>query len=369
MKNKVFFANMRTSSKNNLFDKLDLLLECVKIKPRIEKNSLIAIKLHFGERGNTAFISPVFIRKIVDKVIYYNGKPFITDTNSLYLGDRNEAVSHLTLATLHGFNYPVVNAPLVIADGIRGNSAVKVKIDKSHFKEVFIGSELYHADNIISVAHFKGHDLTGFGGTIKNLGMGGASRQGKLAQHSNISPKVEKELCKGCGDCLDICPSQAISLISKKSRIDQEKCIGCAECISICPCEAIKIQWTETSDIFQEKMAEHAFGVLKGKEGRAIFLNFLLNISPACDCYSHADAPIVPNIGILASTDPVAIDQASVDLVNLETGIKDSALKSNFKKGDDKIRGLYPEIDWKIQLDYAEKLGMGSRRGYELIRV
>ena len=142
MKNKVFFANMRTSSKNNLFSKLALLLEGVGIKKQIKKNSLIAIKIHFGERGNTAFISPVFIRKIVDKVILYNGKPFITDTNSLYLGDRNEAVSHLTLATLHGFNYPVVNAPLVIADGIRGNSAVKVKIDKSHFKEVFIGSEL-----------------------------------------------------------------------------------------------------------------------------------------------------------------------------------------------------------------------------------
>lgn len=369
MINKVFFANMRTSSKNNLFDKLALLLECVGIEKRIKKNSLVAIKIHFGERGNTAFISPVFVRNIVDKIKNYDGKPFITDTNSLYLGDRNEAVSHLTLATLHGFTYPVVNAPLVIADGIRGNTAVKVKIEKPHFKEVCIGAELYYADNIISVAHFKGHDLTGFGGTIKNLGMGGASRQGKLAQHSNISPKVEQELCIGCGDCIDICPSQAISLKSKKSRIDQENCIGCAECISICPCEAIKIQWNETSDIFQEKMVEHAFGVLKGKEGRAIFLNFLMNISPACDCYAHADAPIVPNIGILASTNPVAIDQASLDLVNKEIGIKNSALKSNFKKGEDKFRGLYPEIDWEIQLDYAEKLGMGSRRGYELIRI
>jgi len=369
MKNKVFFADTRTSSKNNIFYKLDLLLEGLGIKTQIKKNSLIAIKIHFGERGNTAFISPVFVRKIVDKILEYKGNPFITDTNSLYRGDRNDAISHLTLATLHGFTYSVVNAPLVISDGIRGNTAVKVKIDKYHFNEVSIGAELYHADNIISVAHFKGHDLTGFGGTIKNLGMGGASRQGKLAQHSNISPEVDKKLCKGCGDCLEICPSQAISLKSKKSHIYQNKCIGCAECISICPYEAIKIQWNETSDIFQEKMVEHAFGVLKGKEGRAIFLNFLMNISPACDCYAHADAPIVPNIGILASTNPVAIDQASVDLVNKEIGIKNSALKSNYKKGEDKFRGLYPEIDWEIQLEYAEKLGMGLRMGYALIHV
>lgn len=368
MKNKVLFADMRTSTKKNLFDKLNLLLEGVDIKSRIKEKSLIAIKLHFGERGNTAFVSPIFVRTIVDKVKHYKGKPFITDTNTLYLGDRCEAVSHLTLATHHGYSYSVVNAPLIIADGIRGSTSVKVRIDKPIFKEVSVGAELFHADNIISVAHFKCHDLTGFGGTLKNLGMGGASRQGKLFQHSNISPNVDRKLCKGCGDCIEICPQNAISLMNKISNIDQEKCIGCAECITICPQEAIKIQWNETSINFQNKMVEHACGVLNGKQGRAIFLNFLMNISPACDCYGHADAPIVPNIGILASTDPVSIDQASVELVNQEIGIKNSALKCNFKKGEDKFRGLYPEIDWKIQLDYAEKLGLGYRE-YKLICI
>jgi len=337
MKNKVLFADMRTSTKENLFDKLNLLLEGLEIKSRIKENSLIAIKLHFGERGNTAFIPPIFVRKIVDKVKQYQGKPFITDTNTLYRGDRSEAVSHLTVAIHHGYSYSVVNAPLVISDGIWGNTSAKVRIDKQIFKEVSIGAELFHADNIISVAHFKGHELTGFGGTLKNLGMGGASRQGKLAQHSNLSPKVDRKLCKGCGDCIKICPQLAIALIEKKSKIDQEKCIGCAECITLCPQGAIQIQWNETSTIFQKKMVEHVFGVLKGKRERAIFLNFLINISPACDCYGHADAPIVSNIGILASTDPVAIDKASVDLVNQETGMVNSALKSNFKEGEDKF--------------------------------
>ena len=368
MKSKVIFADMRTSNKVNLFDKLNLLLEKANIKSRIKKNNLIAIKLHFGERGNTAFVSPIFIRKIVDKVKQYHGKPFVTDTNTLYHGDRSEAVSHLTLATQHGFEYSVVDAPLVIADGIRGSTSVEVRIDKQIFKEVSIGAELFHADNIISVAHFKGHELTGFGGTLKNLGMGGASRQGKLAQHSNISPRVERKLCIGCGDCINICPQGAISLIDGKSKIGKKKCIGCAECIAICPQEAIKIQWNETTTIFQKKMVEHVCGVLKGKEGRALFINFLMNISPACDCYGHADAPIVPNIGILISNDPVAIDQASADLVNQETGIRNSALKSNLKKGEDKFKGLYPEVDWEIQLNYAEKMGLGFRK-HRLIQI
>ena len=368
MKNRVFFADMRTSAKDNLFDKLNALLDEIGIKSKIKKNSLIAVKLHFGERGNTAFIPPIFVRKIVDKVKQYEGKPFITDTNTLYSGDRSEAISHLILATHHGFGYSVIDAPLVIADGIRGNTSVKVRIDKQIFKEVNIGAELYHADNIISVAHFKGHELTGFGGTLKNLGMGGASRQGKLSQHSNISPRVERRLCKGCSDCIVICPQQAISLIDGKSKIDKEKCIGCAECINICTQEAIKIQWNETTTNFQKKMVEHVCGVLKGKEGRALFINFLMNISPACDCYGHADAPIVPNIGILASTDPVAIDQASVDLVNQETGIRNSALKSNLKKGEDKFRCLYPEVDWEIQLNYAERLGLGFME-YKFVQI
>jgi hypothetical protein len=368
MKSKVFFADMRANTKENIFDKLNLLLEKVDIKSRIKKNSLIAIKIHFGERGNTAFIHPVFVRKVIDRVKHYRGKPFLTDTNTLYRGDRSEAVSHLTVAIQHGFSYAVVDAPLVIADGIRGNTAVSVTISKPLFKEVLIGAELFHADGIISLAHFKGHELTGFGGTLKNLGMGGASRQGKLSQHSTISPLVDKKQCIGCGECRDICPQDAIYLTGKKSLIDSQKCIGCAECITFCSQGAIQIQWNETTSTFQKKMVEFAFGVLKGKEGRAVFLNFLMNISPACDCYSHADAPIVPNIGILSSIDPVAIDQASAELVNEQAGLKQSALKNALNKGEDKFRDLYPEVDWELQLDYAEQIGLGLRN-YQLITV
>ena len=368
MKTHVYFADIRSHAQRTIFDKIDGLFERINLKDHIKPNGLIAIKMHLGEKGNTAFISPLFIKRIVDNVKLNKGKPFITDTCTLYRGDRSDAVTHLTLASRHGFSLTVVDAPVVIADGIRGNTDINVAINKPLFEQVCIGTELINADSIISVAHFKGHELTGFGGTLKNLGMGGASRKGKLAQHSNISPKVIKKLCIGCGNCCSICPSQAISLTNKKASIDQRKCIGCAECITICLQDAIQIRWNETTALFQKKMIEHVCGVLQGKEGRALYLNFLMNISPACDCYGHADAPIVPDIGILASTDPVAIDQAAVDLVNQEAGMQNTALQSNLKKGSDKFKGLYPEVNWEVQLDYAEQCGLGVRN-YSLSQI
>jgi uncharacterized Fe-S center protein len=196
--------------------------------------------------------------------------------------------------------------------------------------------------------------------------MGCASREGKLSQHSNIAPKVAKKKCIACEECLSHCSQNAIALQEEKAFIAPEKCVGCGECILICPQGAIQIQWNESIPVFQQKMVEYTMGVLKGKEGRAIFLNFLTDITPACDCYGHSDRPIVRDIGILASTDPVAIDQASVDLVNNEPGHKDSALIKNYKSGEDKFRGVYPQIDWEVQLQYAEEVGLGTRR-YELV--
>lgn len=377
MKSNVFFSDLRVETKKTLFDKLDTLLDRTDLQGKIKEKDLVAIKLHFGEKGNTAYVRPIFLRKVVDRVKEYKGKPFLTDTNTLYIGTRSEAVSHLTTAYQHGFTESAVNAPVLIADGLRGNSAVKVKIDKPIFKTVSIAHAIHMADVLIGVTHFKGHELSGFGGTLKNLGMGCASREGKLSQHSNISPKVKEKACKGCEGCLPWCPSEAISMISPEvegkgkhpvARIDSKKCIGCGECILTCPVGAIQIQWNESIPLFQKKMVEHAYGVTHKKKGKILYLNFLTQISPACDCYGFSDTAIVNDIGILASEDPVAIDQASVDLVNQEEGNRSSKLTKNWEPGRDKFRAIYPEVDWSIQLSYAEEIGLGTRE-YELIKI
>lgn len=376
-KSKVFFSDMKVVSGKPLLDKLDALLDGVDLRGKVREKDLVAIKLHFGEKGNTAYVRPIFLRRIVDRVKESKGKPFLTDTNTLYIGTRSEAISHLTTAFQNGFSYSVVDAPILIADGLRGNSSIKVRVDLPIFKTVSIARDIYMADVLICVTHFKGHELSGFGGALKNLGMGCSSREGKLSQHSNISPQVKKKACKACELCLPWCPQEAISMESseietvggrKVAKIDPKKCIGCGECILTCPNSAIQIQWNESIPIFQKKIVEYAYGAVKKKGQKAIYLNFLLQISPACDCYGYSDTPIVQDIGILSSEDPVAIDQASVDLVNREAGNRASKLSKNWEPGEDKFRALYPEVDWSIQLAYAEEIGLGSRQ-YELIKI
>lgn len=377
MKSSVFFSDLKVESGKNILDKLDILLDRADLKGKIREKDLVAIKLHFGEKGNTAYVRPIFLRRVVDRVKQYKGKPFLTDTNTLYTGTRSEAVSHLTTASENGFTESVVNAPILIADGLRGNSAMKVRIDKPIFKTVSIAHEIYMTDVLITVTHFKGHELSGFGGALKNLGMGCSSREGKLSQHSNISPKVKGKTCKGCERCLGWCAQEAISMQSPQSGvetkqsiafIDPKKCVGCGECILACPSGAIQIQWNESIPIFQKKMVEHAYGAVQKKKGKTLYLNFLTQISPACDCYGYSDTPIVNDIGILSSEDPVAIDQASVDLVNGETGNRSSKLPGAWKPGENKFQAIYPKVDWNIQLAYAEEIGLGTRE-YELIKI
>lgn len=377
MKSAVFFSDLRVRSGKTLLDKVTTLLDRSDLKGKIRERDLVAIKLHFGEKGNTAYIRPLFLRRIVDEVRKCGGKPFLTDTNTLYMGSRSEAVSHLTTALDHGFTASAVDAPLVIADGLRGNSAVRVRIDKPIFKSVSIAHEVHMADALISVAHFKGHELAGFGGTLKNLGMGCASRAGKLSQHSNISPRIKGKTCKGCGLCTSWCPQEAISVQTREpvpgktgtvAFIDAEKCIGCGECILTCPTGSVHIQWNEAVSTFQKKIAEHAYGVVVRKQGKGIYLNFLTQISPACDCNGFSDAPIVGDIGMLSSQDPVAVDQAAVDLVNAEHGNPASKLSRNWEPGGDKFRALYPEVDWSVQLAYGEEIGLGTRE-YDLIKI
>jgi hypothetical protein len=368
MKNNVYFIDLRATFKENLVAKLGRLVETAGLDEAVKKRDLVAVKIHFGELGNTAFIRPVFIQKIIEQIKGLEGVPFLTDANTLYAGTRGNAPSHLNTAIQNGFAYSVVGAPLIIADGLRGKSETAVTVNQKRYKRVYIASEIVQADSLVSVAHFKCHELSGFGGTIKNLGMGCASRKGKLAQHSTVAPKIKRKKCIGCGDCVDHCSQNAISLVDEKAVLDPKKCIGCGECILICPQRAVEVEWDQAIPVFLENMIEYTVGVLKDKSEKILFVNFITNVSPACDCHPMNDAPIVRDIGIVASKDPVAIDQASVDLVNGEKGIPESCLNTNMEKGEDKFRGIYPEIDWTIQLDYAEKLGLGSR-SYELNKI
>jgi hypothetical protein len=359
---------MRASAKENLLAKVVRLADMLDLKQIVPPRGLVAIKLHFGEKGNTAYIRPTFVRQIVDRVKALGAFPFLTDANTLYAGTRADSVSHLHTAVENGFAFSVVNAPLIIADGLRGASYTAVKIGQELVKTAYVGTEIAEADGLISLAHFKGHELSGFGGTIKNLGMGCAARRGKMVQHADLSPKITRKKCVGCGECVEHCAQSAISLREGKAGIDPKKCVGCGECILICGNKAIDVQWNSDIALFQKKMVEYTLAVLKGKKGKVAFLNFLTQISPACDCYGHSDAPIVHDLGIMASLDPVAIDQASVDMVNRQKGLESSSLPANKNPGGDKFRAIYPKVDWTIQLEHAEKIGLGSRE-YELINL
>jgi uncharacterized Fe-S center protein len=354
--------------KENLVAKIGRLIETAGLSEAVKERDLVAVKLHFGEMGNTAFIRPVFLRKIVETIKGVNGVPFLTDANTLYSGTRSDSPSHLTTAIQNGFAYAVVDAPIIIADGLRGKNETSITVNQKNFKRVYIGTDIVEADALISVAHFKGHELSGFGGAIKNLGMGCASRRGKLAQHSTVAPKVIKKKCIGCGDCVGHCSQNALSLVEEKAVLDAKKCIGCGECILVCPNTAIEIEWNQAVPVFLEKMIEYTMGVLKGKSQKMLSINFITDVSPACDCYPMNDAPIVKDIGVLASKDPVAIDQASVDLVNQEHALPGSCLQTHMKPGEDKFKGVYPKVDWAYQLEYAEQLGLGSRN-YELVKI
>jgi uncharacterized Fe-S center protein len=365
----VFFMDLEASSRENLPQKLSRLIKQAGIETVLDKNRLTAVKIHFGEQGNTAYIRPVFIRKILQTLQEFEAKPFLTDANTLYVGTRSDSVSHIHTAIENGFSYSSMDAtPIIIADGLRGKNETKVQISQTNCQHVYIGSEIIDADALVSVAHFKGHEISGFGGTLKNLGMGCASRRGKLDIHSNVSPRIKRKTCIGCGECEKHCPAGAIHLEEKKAYLDKEKCIGCGECVVRCPTESVNVNWNQTVPIFLEKMMEYTLGVLKNKKGRAFFINFITDISPKCDCLSYCESPIISNVGVLAATDPVAIDQAGVDLVNQQKALPGTVLGTNLNPGEDKFKGLYPSVDWAHQLDYAEKIGLGTR-DYKLIKL
>lgn len=366
----VFFTDMRsTSPKDNLLKKVRALFDRAGFNSLIKEGELVALKIHFGQRGNLAYTHPVLARQVVDKVKERGGKPFLVDTNTLYSGGRQNSVDHLQTALENGFSYATVQAPLVIADGLWGNNFYQVEVKQKHFDTVKIASDIYNAPAMLVLSHFKGHELSGFGGAIKNLAMGCSNRGGKQVMHSVMKPRVDREQCTGCGNCVKWCPVGALGLGGDQvALLDQEKCLGCGECSASCRYRAIRIRWETSYEDFQERMVEFALGAVQNKRHKTGYFNFVMNVTPECDCKGWSDAPIVPDAGIMASLDPVALDQASLDMVNRQVGLPGSGLETNFAPGQDKLRGVWAEIDHTAQLEYAQEIGLGSRE-YQLVEI
>lgn len=371
-KAKVFFAGIRaTRVGDSKIKKVEKLFKKAEFGGLYKKDDLTAIKVHFGERGNDTFLSPVFTRAIAQLIKTSGAKPFVTDTNTLYRGQRHNAVDHLMLALEHGFSFATIEAPVIIADGLRGHDFFEIPIDKKHFEKVKIADAIVRADSMMVVSHFKGHAMAGFGGAIKNLAMGCAPARGKREQHSaNFFADPAK--CTHCGECVAHCPEKAIKWENTEGKrhalILREKCIGCGECMTLCSFGAVDIDWEADRLAFTERMVEYAYGADKVQKGKVAYYNFLIDITPECDCAGWSDAPLVPDIGILASTDPVALDKACYDLVNAQAGFQNSGLECNHAPGEDKFKGASPTSMGEWQFQYAESIGMGST-DYELIEI
>ena len=361
----VWFAPMRSPKKLSLVKRAGTLLERAGLAEAIEENDLVAVKMHFGEEGNTGFVQPIFVREVVSRIRAHGGKPFLTDANTLYRGKRFNAVDHLACAVHNGFSFATIDAPVIIADGLDGREGTDVPIEGfKHFESVRIGSAAVHADAMIAVTHVKGHEATGFGGALKNVGMGLGCRSAKQRMHSDFTPEVTAEKCTACRRCVQWCPVNAIVIgPDRVAVVDYETCYGCGECVASCPYGAIATQWKTTPDALQEKIVEHVAGALAGKEGKVIYLSFVTNVSPDCDCWSFSDASIVPDIGVLASDDIVAIDQAAYDLVTGAAGLAGSR-GEGMTEGDDKFTAI-TGVDGTVAMRYAEEMGLGSRR-YDL---
>ena len=363
----MLFRSMRSTMKRSMIERAGKLLVRAGLAEAIDEGDLVAVKLHFGEQGNTGFVHPVYLREVVRRIREAGGKPFLTDANTLYRGERANAVDHLACAIHNGFSFATVDAPLVIADGLDGREAVDVPVAGKHFDSVRIGSAAVHADAMVVVTHVKGHEATGFGGALKNVGMGLGCRSAKQRMHADFRPEVTAEECTACARCVKWCPVGAITIgPDRVATIDYEVCYGCGECVAACPYGAITTQWKTDATMIQEKIVEHVVGALAGKEGKVVYLSFVTAVSPDCDCWSFSDAPIVPDQGMLASTDIVAIEQAAYDLVTAAPGLSGSR-GEGMAAGEDKF-SVITGVDGTRAIAYAEEMGLGSR-GYELVTI
>lgn len=355
MQSKVYFISAnRNEGHASLAKKAEKIFRKIGLEKHIEKDSFVVLKIHFGEQGNTGFIKPQWIVDIIHHIKSKTSRVFLTDSNTLYVGRRSNSVDHLQLAWEHGFTREAVGIPVIIADGLIGRDDDDVPVNLSHVKSAKIARVFLNSDVMVCLTHFTGHMVTGFGGTVKNMGMGCASRAGKLEQHSDLHPWIDSKVCEDCGVCLDYCPTQAIIRGEKGIFINEDKCIGCGECLVVCDVGAVKFRWDSDSVRIQEKMSEYAFSVGQHFKNKMGCLNFLLKITKDCDCMAKDNPPIVEDIGILGSPDPVALDKASVDLIN--QGNSRDILKVGY------------DVDWSVQLKHGAQIGLGNM-DYELIEI
>ncbi|MFA6785509.1 MAG: DUF362 domain-containing protein [Sphaerochaeta sp.] len=363
----VYFINLRCENGDSRLDKLERLVKKAGISTIDFKGKFVAIKLHFGEPGNLAFLRPNYAATIVKLIQELGGKPFLTDCNTLYVGGRKNALDHLDSAYKNGYMPYATGCQIIIADGLKGTDEVLVPVRNGEYvKEAKIGRALMDSDILISLSHFKGHEGTGFGGALKNIGMGGGSRAGKMEQHSDGKPQVDRDLCIGCGNCVRICAHDAPKVTHKKAWINHDACVGCGRCIGVCPTDAVQPGDGSSNDKLNCKISEYAQAVCDGRPN--FHINVVIDISPNCDCHSENDVSIVPDIGMFASFDPVALDRACVDAVNDQTPLPSSKLGEVACTHGDNLMNNHPQTNWKIGLEHAEKIGLGQQ-AYTLITV
>jgi uncharacterized Fe-S center protein len=371
---KVYFTDMRCRVGESLLTKLDRLIVKAGINQIDFDQKYTAIKIHFGEPGNLAFLRPNFAKTVADRIKALGGRPFLTDCNTLYVGRRNNALLHMDAAFENGYTPLSTGCQNIIADGLKGTDDVEIPVPGGvHCKTAKIGRAIMDADIVVSLNHFKGHESTGFGGALKNIGMGSGSRAGKMLMHNDGKPEVDQGRCTGCRACAKFCNETAIVFeANKKARIDQERCVGCGRCIGACNYHAISNHWDSSNEALNCKIAEYTRAVLEGRPN--FHINVVNQVSPYCDCHGESDAPIVPDIGIFAGFDPVALDRACVDAVNTAPGIAASILGDrehthrDAAGHEDHFTDIHPKTGWRSQISHAEKIGLGSGC-YELITV
>lgn len=321
----------------------------------VDQHDMVALKLHVGEKNNTTHINPAVIRQVVDAVKAKEALPFLTETSTLYKGERENAVKHMLHAHNQGFGIDAVGAPFIMADGLLGDTEHEVAIPGILHQSVKVAREVVTADALLVLSHPTGHIAAGMGACLKNLGMGLASRMGKMRQHSAMKPEVLSETCRYCQKCLKWCPQEAIIEQEGKAFIQIEKCIGCGECLAMCRFDSIKYDWNAESGYMQKSIAEHAYGVVKDKKGKSFFINVLVDMTKDCDCFSVKQEKMIPDLGILASEDPVAVDMATVDLTKQAHGESIGEM-------------AYRHHDAMVQVRHAAEIGLGSLN-YELIKL
>ena len=365
-RSKVHFASFRCTDEENLQAKFARLLKTAGLGKLDFADKFVAIKLHFGEPGCLAYLRPNWARTLVDFIKERGGHPFLTDANTLYVGRRKHALEHLETAWENGFTPLTVGAPVIIADGLKGTDDVAITVPNAKYaKEAYIARAIVDADILISLSHFKCHEMAGIGGALKNLGMGCGSRAGKKAMHSSVHPETDISRCVGCGKCTRECAHGACTLVKGKVNIDPAKCVGCGRCLGACVKDAILSDYGEPCRAMHGRIAEYAAAACLGKP--TFHINFICDVSPHCDCHAMNDVPLVPDIGIAASSDPVALDQAAADLCNAAPLMPGCCLAGKDVKGDI-FSAMHPGTNWHDAIAEGERIGLGTS-AYDLVKI